>query len=91
MLKDRMALVRDLWSAGLKAEILLETLEGQEEIQDFCRVHGISQLVILKDTEGGTVKVHDTFIHYMSHAMQKRVIRHVRAAKAQIRLRVHAV
>ena len=57
MLKDRMALVRDLWSAGLRAEILLETLEGQEEIQDFCRVHGISQLVILKDTEGGSVKV----------------------------------
>ena len=57
MLKERMALVRDLWTAGLKAEILLETLEGQEEIQDFCRVQGISQLVILKDTEGGTVKV----------------------------------
>ena len=53
-----MALVRDLWTAGLKAEILLETLEGQEEIQDFCRVQGISQLVILKDTEGGTVKVY---------------------------------
>ena len=38
-------------------QILLKTLEGQEEIQDFCRVHGISQLVILKDTEGGSVKV----------------------------------
>ena len=37
--------------------ILLETLEGQKEIQDLCRVYGISQLVILKDTEGGSVKV----------------------------------
>ncbi|XP_052767751.1 eIF-2-alpha kinase GCN2-like isoform X2 [Mya arenaria] len=57
MLKERMALVRDMWRAGLKAEILHETLEGQEEIQDFCRAQGISQLVILKDTEGSTVKV----------------------------------
>ncbi|KAL4238496.1 Eukaryotic translation initiation factor 2 alpha kinase 4 [Mactra antiquata] len=57
MEKERMLLVRELWSAGIKAEILLKTLEGQEEIQDYCRVHGIFHLVILKDSEGSSVRV----------------------------------
>ncbi|XP_045185726.2 eIF-2-alpha kinase GCN2-like [Mercenaria mercenaria] len=57
MEKERMNLVRELWSAGLKTEILHDTLEGQEEIQDYCRAHGISNLVILKDSEGSNVRV----------------------------------
>ncbi|KAL3874664.1 hypothetical protein ACJMK2_037645 [Sinanodonta woodiana] len=57
LLKDRMKLVKELWNAGLRAEHLLETLESPEEIQDFCRTHGISYLVLLKESDVNTLKL----------------------------------
>ncbi|XP_063427677.1 eIF-2-alpha kinase GCN2-like [Mytilus trossulus] len=55
MLKDRMTIIKDLWAAGLKAELLLETIQAQEDIQDICRSAGISHMVVIKD--GDSIKV----------------------------------
>lgn len=49
LLKDRMTIIKDLWAAGLKAELLLDTIQTQEDIQDMCRSAGISHMVMLKD------------------------------------------
>ncbi|XP_069116071.1 eIF-2-alpha kinase GCN2-like [Argopecten irradians] len=57
MLKERMGVVRDLWGAGLKADILLDTLQSLEDIQEYCRTLGITYLVILKDSDTGCVRV----------------------------------
>ncbi|XP_060076346.1 eIF-2-alpha kinase GCN2-like [Ylistrum balloti] len=57
MLKERMGVVRDLWGAGLRADILLDTLQSIEDIQEYCRTVGITYLVILKDADTGCVRV----------------------------------
>ncbi|XP_048732268.2 eIF-2-alpha kinase GCN2-like [Ostrea edulis] len=56
MLKERMTIVQDLWAAGLRAEVYLETMQAQEDIQEFCRSNGVSFMVTLKDGDTG-VKV----------------------------------
>lgn len=53
MLKERMLILRDLWVAGLRADIYLEAMQTQEEIQEFCRCNGIPYMVILKDGDTG--------------------------------------
>ncbi|XP_064601948.1 eIF-2-alpha kinase GCN2-like [Liolophura sinensis] len=57
MLKERLNVVRDLWSAGLRAEVLYEALQTLEDIQERCKTLSISHIVILKDSETGHVKV----------------------------------
>ncbi|KAK3093827.1 hypothetical protein FSP39_020697, partial [Pinctada imbricata] len=53
MLKERMCIIRELWNAGIRAEIQHETMQAQEDIQEFCRSAGISYMVVLKDGESG--------------------------------------
>ncbi|KAL5008543.1 hypothetical protein ScPMuIL_014124 [Solemya velum] len=57
MLKERLRIVKNLWAAGLKVDILHDTLQSLEEIQNYCKHNSISQLVILKDSDTGSVKV----------------------------------
>ncbi|OWF52320.1 Eukaryotic translation initiation factor 2-alpha kinase 4 [Mizuhopecten yessoensis] len=57
MLKERMGVVKDLWAAGLRADILLDTLQSLEDIQEYCRTVGINYLVILKDADTSCVRV----------------------------------
>ncbi|CAH1791711.1 unnamed protein product [Owenia fusiformis] len=58
MIKEKLSVVRDLWAAGLKANILLDTSLSLEEILENCRQSHVSHIVIMKDTaEGSTIKV----------------------------------
>ncbi|XP_078593658.1 eIF-2-alpha kinase GCN2-like isoform X1 [Branchiostoma floridae x Branchiostoma japonicum] len=59
LLKERMRVVRDLWAAGLRAEILYDSMQSPEEIQDHCKQAGILHMVILniKDHESDMVRV----------------------------------
>ncbi|XP_061166164.1 eIF-2-alpha kinase GCN2-like [Saccostrea echinata] len=56
MLKERMTIVRDLWAAGLRAEIYLDSMQAQEDIQEFCRSNGVSFMVTLQEGDT-TIKV----------------------------------
>lgn len=46
-----MGLVRDLWSQGIAADLVYESLEldSVDDIQDFCRKNFIPHIVILSD------------------------------------------
>ncbi|KAJ8309415.1 hypothetical protein KUTeg_014289 [Tegillarca granosa] len=57
MFKEVISVLHDLWKAGLRADILLETLQSPEHIQEFCRKEGIMFMVIFKDNDTSGVKV----------------------------------
>ena len=44
-------------------------IQSIEVIQDFCRAHGVSYLVILKDSDGS---VNLKVIVYLRHAVEKK-------------------
>ena len=47
VVKETMKVVGDLWAAGLRADLMLETPHSLDEIQEHCRSSGIQHLVIL--------------------------------------------
>lgn len=51
LLKEKAALAKDLWTAGVRADIQYDVVQNLEEVQEHCRKLGIPYLVILKDTE----------------------------------------
>nr|WAQ68452.1 eIF-2-alpha kinase GCN2 [Haliotis discus hannai] len=57
MLKERLAVAKDLWLGRLKTQVLFDTMQSPEEISDYCRELGVSHMVILKDADTGSVKV----------------------------------
>ncbi|CAL1531308.1 unnamed protein product [Lymnaea stagnalis] len=62
LLKERLAVARDLWSAGFRADVLFEKTEDFDALYQNCRNRGISYIVILKDIElSSTVKVQSIF------------------------------
>ncbi|XP_077990931.1 eIF-2-alpha kinase GCN2-like [Glandiceps talaboti] len=58
LFKERIKVVRDLWAAGLRADMIYDSTMSWEEIQDYCKEECIPHLVMLKDVESGNVKVH---------------------------------
>ncbi|ELU08630.1 hypothetical protein CAPTEDRAFT_220708 [Capitella teleta] len=56
MLREKMSMIKDLWAAGLHAELHLDATQLLEDVQNHCRANEISHLVIFKDLEA-TVKV----------------------------------
>ncbi|XP_041355156.1 eIF-2-alpha kinase GCN2-like [Gigantopelta aegis] len=57
MMKERLTVVKDLRAAGLKVDMVFDTMQNLEDIQDHCKRAGISHIVILKDGDTGFVKV----------------------------------
>ncbi|XP_031826312.2 eukaryotic translation initiation factor 2 alpha kinase Gcn2 isoform X1 [Nomia melanderi] len=54
--KEMINLLKELWSFGLKVTTL--DLASVEEILEYCREHSINQVVILKASEKGSMRVH---------------------------------
>nr|XP_006824933.1 PREDICTED: eukaryotic translation initiation factor 2-alpha kinase 4-like [Saccoglossus kowalevskii] len=74
LLKERLKVVRDLWSAGLRADLIYDSTLSLEEIQDYCKQENIPHLVMLKDVESGTLKVFvKTFDTQRGGAIEKKV------------------
>ncbi|XP_012935952.1 eIF-2-alpha kinase GCN2 isoform X1 [Aplysia californica] len=57
MVKERLAIGRDLWAAGFRTDVLFDKTEDFDELQENCRNKGISHIIILKDGETSAVKV----------------------------------
>lgn len=53
--KEKAEVLRELWSQGLKATSL--SLHSDEEICEYCSENAISNIVLLKDGESGTLRV----------------------------------
>ncbi|XP_014671944.1 PREDICTED: eukaryotic translation initiation factor 2-alpha kinase 4-like, partial [Priapulus caudatus] len=51
LLREKVSLARDLWAAGLNADIQYDKVQNLEEVQEHCRTSGIPHLVVLKDVE----------------------------------------
>ena len=49
LLREKLCVTRDLWSAGIKTELWQDTTQDLEEIQDICKENNVSHIVILKD------------------------------------------
>ncbi|XP_063231098.1 eIF-2-alpha kinase GCN2 isoform X2 [Bacillus rossius redtenbacheri] len=56
MIKEKCAVVRELWAAGVRAN-LLDAIQSLEEVQDWCREMMVSNIVLLKETEATSVRV----------------------------------
>ncbi|XP_071450666.1 eIF-2-alpha kinase GCN2 isoform X2 [Hetaerina americana] len=56
MTREMARIVRDLWSAGIRTSAM-DSMQNFEDIQDYCQDLGITHIVILKDTETGSVRV----------------------------------
>ena len=61
MQSERMRITRDLWRAGIKANICYDSKDmiPLEELQEFCKQGGIQHMVVLKEQEVGSVRVSD--------------------------------
>ncbi|XP_076353947.1 eukaryotic translation initiation factor 2 alpha kinase Gcn2 isoform X2 [Tachypleus tridentatus] len=57
MLKEKCVLLKDLWMAGINAQVMYDQTESLEEASSVCEENGIFYLVILSDSESGTVKI----------------------------------
>uniref|UniRef100_T1IQL0 non-specific serine/threonine protein kinase n=1 Tax=Strigamia maritima TaxID=126957 RepID=T1IQL0_STRMM len=57
MVKEKAAITRDLWNAGIKAHMIYDSTLSLEEIQSMCRESGISHIVLLKDIESGFARI----------------------------------
>ncbi|XP_070577673.1 eIF-2-alpha kinase GCN2-like [Ptychodera flava] len=51
LLKDRIKVVRDLWAAGVRADMIYDSNLSLEEIQDYWKEENIPYLVMLKETD----------------------------------------
>ncbi|XP_013386608.1 eIF-2-alpha kinase GCN2 isoform X2 [Lingula anatina] len=54
MIKEQLSVAKDLWAAGLKVDVLYDTTQSLDAVQDYCKEKGISYMVIL---ESGSIKV----------------------------------
>ncbi|XP_063803267.1 eIF-2-alpha kinase GCN2 isoform X2 [Pseudophryne corroboree] len=50
-------IIQKLWAAGITAEIMYDWSESQDELQEYCRVSGITLAAIVSDKEGNHVKL----------------------------------
>ncbi|XP_055957482.1 eIF-2-alpha kinase GCN2-like isoform X1 [Patella vulgata] len=57
MWKERLNIVKDLWSAGLRAEVLYDSIQSLEDVQLYCQNLHIPFIVYLKDGDGGFVRI----------------------------------
>ncbi|KAJ4436658.1 hypothetical protein ANN_16789 [Periplaneta americana] len=56
MVKEKAAVLRELWTAGIRSS-LVDSLQSLEEIQSYCQENLIQHIVMLKDIETGTLRV----------------------------------
>ncbi|XP_021938823.1 eIF-2-alpha kinase GCN2 isoform X2 [Zootermopsis nevadensis] len=56
MVKEKAAVIRELWAAGIKSS-LIDSLQSLEEIKDYCQENLVPHIVMLKDIETGTLRV----------------------------------
>ena len=57
MVNERLRVGRELWAAGLRAEVLYDSTDDFDQLQDICRHRGVSHIVMLKDGDASQVKV----------------------------------
>ena len=57
MVSERLRVARELWAAGLRADILYDSTDDFDQLQDSCRHRGVSHVVMLKDGDASQVKV----------------------------------
>nr|DBA14331.1 TPA: hypothetical protein GDO54_005319 [Pyxicephalus adspersus] len=50
-------IIQKLWAAGITAEIMYDWFESQDELQEHCRISGITHVAIVSDKEGNHVKL----------------------------------
>ncbi|XP_040188349.1 eIF-2-alpha kinase GCN2 isoform X1 [Rana temporaria] len=50
-------IIQKLWAAGITAEIMYDWSESQDELQEHCRISGITHAAIVSDKEGNHVKL----------------------------------
>ncbi|KAM9294477.1 eIF-2-alpha kinase GCN2 [Gastrophryne carolinensis] len=50
-------IIQKLWAAGITAEILYDWSESQDELQEYCRVNGITHAAIVSEKEGNHIKL----------------------------------
>ncbi|KAM5129109.1 eIF-2-alpha kinase GCN2 isoform 2-T2 [Mantella aurantiaca] len=50
-------IIQKLWAAGITAEIMYDWSESQDELQEYCRISGITHAAIVSDKEGNHVKL----------------------------------
>ncbi|BFZ11743.1 hypothetical protein BsWGS_14782 [Bradybaena similaris] len=87
LIKERLAIARDLWAAGFRADVLFDKTEDFDELQVNCRNKGISHIVILKDSETSAVKVRSlekermteksVYVHALVDYLQKKTTERV--------------
>lgn len=56
MTREKVGILKELWNAGIKSS-LLDTTQSLEDIQNFCMEMCIHNIVMLKDTDPGAVRV----------------------------------
>ncbi|XP_053331392.1 eIF-2-alpha kinase GCN2 [Spea bombifrons] len=52
-----LTIIQKLWTAGITAEIMYDWSESQDELQEYCRLYGITCAAIISDKEGSHVKL----------------------------------
>ncbi|ESO93561.1 hypothetical protein LOTGIDRAFT_119057 [Lottia gigantea] len=57
LLKERLRVVKELWAAGLRAEVFYDSVQNLEEVHMYCRNYDITYIVCLKDGDGGSVRI----------------------------------
>ncbi|XP_075049500.1 eIF-2-alpha kinase GCN2 [Mixophyes fleayi] len=50
-------IIQKLWAAGITAEIMYDWSESQDELQEYCRLSGITLAAIVSDKEGNHIKL----------------------------------
>ncbi|GFR96851.1 eukaryotic translation initiation factor 2-alpha kinase 4 [Elysia marginata] len=56
MVKERLAVARDLWAAGFRTDLLFERVEDFDELQENCRNRGVAYIVVLEQSDITAVK-----------------------------------
>ena len=59
MMEERMRIARELWTAGIRTNLFYDSksVYSLEELHDYCRQTKVGHMVVLKEQEGGWVKV----------------------------------
>jgi hypothetical protein len=57
-LKEALHLLHRLWSLNISADISYDPVQSLEDLHDFCKQQSISVLVLLKDSEEDTGRIH---------------------------------
>ncbi|KAK3700276.1 hypothetical protein RRG08_033554 [Elysia crispata] len=56
MVKERLAVAKDLWASGFRTDLLFDRVEDFDELQENCLNRGISHIVVLEQSDITAVK-----------------------------------